>query len=226
MRSLLRGGLIGLSVAAVGCVTEGPDRGAFRNPFASEKPAPPLGPPGSSPVATRVHAIGSGLVAANKADFAGTTPVFFTMGDKKPMLFHRSDGAIVVTEGLVEKCASDDELAAVLSHELGQFAAKHAERHPPGSADRDLPPAPDLTHDVVGGGSGPDQTRAAEAAMFNRRGPQGAGSRARRPGPDAKTLANNFYVKGGHPPDGFDRVSDLVKEAEDNADQREVMRGR
>jgi hypothetical protein len=226
MRALLRRGLVGLSVAAVaGCVTEGPDRGTFKNPFASEKPTPPFGPAGSAPIATRVHAIGTSIVAANKADFAGTKPVFFTMGDKEPMLFHRADGGIVITEGLVEKCATDEELAAVLCHELGQFAAKYAERNPGRSADHDLPPAPILTHDVVGGGAGPDRTREAEAALMSRGNPR-SNNQARRPGPDPKTLATNFYARAGHKAEDFDRVADLVKTAEDNADGREVMRGR
>jgi hypothetical protein len=226
MRALLRRGLVGLSVAAVtGCVTEGPDRGTFKNPFASEKPAPPFGPPGSAPVATRVHTIGTSIVAANKADFAGTKPVFFTMGEKEPMLFHRADGGITITEGLVEKCATDEELAAVLCHELGQFAAKYAERNPGRSADLDLPPAPALTHDVVGGGGGPDRTREAEAALMSRGTPR-TKDQGRRPGPDPKTLATNFYVRAGHKAEDFDRVTDLVKSAEDSADGREVMRGR
>ena len=228
MRSLLRHGLVGLSIAAAaGCVTEGPDRGKFKNPFASEKPAPPFGPAGSAPIATRVDTIGTGIVASNKSEFAGTKPVFFTIGVKEPMLFHRADGGIVISEGLVEKCASDEELAAVLCHELGQFAAKYAERNPGRSAELDLPPAPDLTHDVVGGGGGPDMTRAAEAALMSRGNPRGRDNdRARQRGPDPKTLATNFYVRAGHKAEDFDRVTDLVKTAEDNADQREIMRGR
>ena len=227
MRSLLRRGLVGLSVGAVaGCVTEGPDRGSFKNPFASEKPVPPSGPAGSAAATTRVHAIGAELVAKNKVDFAGTKPVFFTIGVKEPMLFHQADGKIVLSEGLVEKCPTDEELAAVLCHELGEFAAKHAERNPGRSADLDLPPAPALTHDVVGGGGGPDMTRQAEAAYLARGNPRGNANRARQPGPDPKTLATNFYIRAGHKAEDFDRVTDLVKSAEDNADQREIMRGR
>ena len=226
MRALLRRGLVGLSVAAVaGCVTEGPDRGTVKNPFAAEKPVPPLGPPGSAPVATRVHAIGAELVAKNKADFTGTTPVFYTVGLKEPMLFHRADGGIVISEGLVEKCPTDEELAAVLCHELGRFAAKYAERTPGRSADMDLPPAPVLTHDVVGGGGGPDRTREAEAALMSRGNPRAQGG-ARRPGPDPKTLATNFYVRGGFKVEDYDRVTELVKTAEDNAADREIMKGR
>jgi hypothetical protein len=226
MRSLLRGGLVGLCLgAATGCVTEGPDRGKFRNPFETEKPAPPAGPAGSAAAASRVHAIGAELVSKNKPDFAGTKPVFFTIGVPEPMIFHRADGAIVVSEGLVEKCPTDAELAAVLCHELGEYAAKHAERNP-GGAEHDLPPAPMLTHDVVGGGGGPDRTRDAEAALMARGRPAEERGRTRRAAPDPKTLATNFFLKAGHKAEDFDRVADLVKEAEDNADKREIMRGR
>ena len=66
-------------------------------------------------------------------------------------------------------------------------------------------------------------TRVAEEAMFDRRSPR-TNRGAREPGPDPRTLAHSFYVKAGHPVDGFDHVSGLIEEAEENADKRELMR--
>ncbi len=226
MRRSLRRGLIGLSIATAGCTTDGRPADWLRNPFADRPPEAPTGPQASSRATTRVHAVGAQIVAANKADFAGMHPVFFTIGVKEPMLFHRSDGGIVVSESFVDRCSSDDELAAAICHELGQFVAKHAEKNPPAASERDLPPAPRLTSDVVGGAGAPDQTRLAEAAIYDRKNPRTPRTGPRQPGPDAKTLAQNFYTRAGHKAEDYGRSADLIKEAEENAADREIMRGR
>ena len=81
---------------------------------------PPKGPIASTKSATRVHAIGAKLVSSNPNEFA-RQPVFFTAGIQEPMLFSQKDGQIVISEGLVNRCASDDELAALLCVELGKL---------------------------------------------------------------------------------------------------------
>lgn len=223
MRPYLRAGVVGLSLAATGCLGDGPREWA--SDIFSDKPKAPSGPPASTQTATRVHAIGTAIVAANRADLHGAKPVFFTVGVKEPMLFHRNDGSIVVSEGLVSRCGTDAELAACLSYELGKLAAKHAEASQ-NRSEADLPPTPGLTRDVVGNGSTPDQTRIAEAAMYDRRNPGRVRPGIRRPGPDPKTLAKNIYAKAGHAPEDYDRVADLIREAEDKANDREIMPGR
>ncbi|HKB01816.1 MAG TPA: M48 family metalloprotease [Gemmataceae bacterium] len=224
MRTPWRGAFC-LVVGLTGCIGDGSDREpfAFRNPFKEERRFDPSSAPvASARAATRVHAVGSAVVAANSADLP-SKPAFLTVGLKEPMAFHQA-GQVVVSEGLVDRCASDAELAAVVSNELGKIAAARAEKGPL-RAERDLPPAGPVPNDVVGASGPPDMTRAAEEAMFDRRGTR-PGRNAREPGPDPKTLAHNFFVKAGHSADDFDRAAGLIKEAEENAEKRELMRGR
>ena len=153
-------------------------------------------------------------------------PVFFTIGLKEPMIFHRDDGTIVLSEGLVDRCRRDEDLSAAICSELGKLAADHVQKNPPRSTERDLPPAPRITPDVVGGAYGPDMTRVAEAAMFEKHNQRNPGSDAKRPALEPKTVAENFFVKAGNKADDFGKVAELLKEAEDNGDRRDIMKDR
>jgi hypothetical protein len=219
-------GLFCLIVALAGCLGDesGRDPFALRNPFRDERRFDPSSAPAASAkAATQVHTVGSAVVAANRTDLP-SKPLFLTIGLPEPMVFHQGTGQIVVSEGLVNRCGSEAELAAVICHELGKMAAEHPGKGPP-RPERDLPPPSPAPVDVAGAAYPADMTRVAEEAMFDRRSPR-TNRGAREPGPDPRTLAHNFYVKAGHPADGFDHVSGLIKEAEENADKRELMRGR
>ncbi len=227
MRTWWRGGLTGLTIGLTGCVGDGSaDKPwAFRNPFQTEQSFDVAkAPTASVKAATRVHAIGSDVAAANAADLSAK-PVFLTIGLPEPMLFHQGSGQVVISEGLVERCRTDAELAAVLSHELGKLAANKPAKAAP-RPERDLPPDVPLSADVVGAGyTQADMTRVAEEAMADRRGARPARS-GRDSRPDPKALAQDFYVKAGHNADGYARMASLIREAEDNAEKREIMRGR
>lgn len=183
---------------------------------------PPKGPIASTKSATRVHAIGAKLVSSNPKEFA-RQPVFFTAGIQEPMLFSQKDGQIVISEGLVNRCASDDELAALLCVELGKLSAGQRREQ---TRIEDLPPAPRLTSDVVGSGSAPDMTRMAEEGYMNKR-PAATG---RRPvdavRADTATLSRNYLKKAGYDPECAGKIEPWIKEAEENADKRDFMKGR
>jgi hypothetical protein len=72
--------------------------------------------------ATRVHTLGTAILAANPRIDA--KPLFETVGAPQPEIFHNGTSRIVITQGLVEKCPTDPELAAVLSFELGRMVAE------------------------------------------------------------------------------------------------------
>jgi Peptidase family M48 len=226
MRTHWRGGLLFVVIGVTGCLGDesGRDPFAFRNPFKQTNNFDPVkAPAATAKAATRVHAIGTEIVAANGKDL-GIKPIFFAMGGRDPAIFHKENGMVILTEGLIERCTSDDELAAVLCHELGKMAAEHAEKAPP-RHESDVPPAPRWPSDVVGGSNAPDQTRLAEEALYDRRGPRNNRA-AREPRPDPRTLGQNIFTKAGHNSDDFARVDELVKEAEGNGEKRDVMRGR
>ena len=78
-------------------------------------------------VAERVELLGRRLVAQNT--FLGIDPLFTTVGgrevgERELVLFHNGTEQLYISEGLVTKCQSDAELAAVLCSELGQMVAE------------------------------------------------------------------------------------------------------
>lgn len=225
MRAGKTGILAGFFLMLAGCVADDFDdeRWALRSPFRTEPGFNPAAAPKASPIAaTRVHTVGSAIVHANNAELP-TKPVFSTVGLKEPMIFHRSGGNVILSEGLVELCPTDAELAAVICSELGKMAAKESRTGARGEGD--TPPAPPLPSDVVGSGESADRTRLAEQAMYDRRGSRTARG-ARESRPDPRTMAQNFLVKAGHTADDLERVSSLLKEAEENAERRDILKNR
>ena len=67
-------------------------------------------------VAERVERVGKTLIAQNP--FLGVDPAFQTLGKPESEIFHPDLGAIFITQGMVERCETDDQLAAVLAKEL------------------------------------------------------------------------------------------------------------
>ncbi|HJZ90492.1 MAG TPA: M48 family metalloprotease [Gemmataceae bacterium] len=228
MRTLWRGGLVCTCLGLAGCA-EGQLRDFFtplnqvndsRRNDASAAPA------ASAQAATRVHSVGSAIVAANGPDLSAK-PVFLTLGLPQPMIFHRASGEVVLSEGLVDKCATDAELAAVICHELGKMAAAKVDRESVRPSDADLLSSPRIAPDVVGASQSADMTGLAESAMLARRATRETGRGESRPQrADPRVLARNFLVKAGHSTDDLTRVEPLLKDAEENAEKREVMRGR
>jgi hypothetical protein len=70
----------------------------------------------------RVEVLGRQIVTQNT--FTGIEPVFHFLGVKDPTLFHKGTEELFISEGLVKKCKTDDELAAVLCSELGKMVAE------------------------------------------------------------------------------------------------------
>ena len=228
MRACWHLSFVCLATTIVGCAGDGDrDSFAFRNPFRTERGFDPAkAPVASTKAATRVHAVGNDVLAKNVGDIRDK-PVFLTVGLKEPMIFHRSSGdvtSVVISEGLVERCGTDAELAAALCYELGKMSS---DKPALGSSrgDKDLPYAPRLAPDVIGNGNSPDMTRMAEEGYNDRRAPRPAG-RSREPKPDPKTLAQNYLIKAGYTADDLDKIGALLKDSADNADKRDILRGR
>lgn len=220
-------GLVCLASTIVGCAGDGnEDAFAFRNPFRTERGFDPAkAPEASTKAATRVHAVGNDVIAKNGGDFRDK-PAFLTVGLKEPMIFHRSSrgvDSIIISEGLVERCSTDAELAAAICYELGKMSADKPE-FGNSRGDKELPYSPRLTSDVVGNGNSADMTRQAEEG-YNDRRPRPAG-RAREPKPNPKTLAQNYLIKAGYTSEDLDNIEPLMKDSEDNADKRDILRGR
>ncbi len=79
-------------------------------------------PATSMAAAERVEALGQRIIEQNT--FTGLTPLFLTIDVPESALFHRGTGELFVSRGLVAKCKTDGQLAAVLCRELGRMMAE------------------------------------------------------------------------------------------------------
>ena len=109
-----------LGVGAVGCnLDDLTSRSSLRNEavnMANARPAP-------QEICVRVDQIGQLLLTQNP--FLGVSPTFGVVGGSEKAIFHPDRHGILITEGLVNDCKSDDELAAVLAVELAELTAEH-----------------------------------------------------------------------------------------------------
>ncbi len=76
---------------------------------------------------TRVASVGAKLFAANQADISQWRFQFHLLGDSKTInAFALPGGQIFITQGLLKRLKSDDQLAGVLAHEIGHVAGRHS----------------------------------------------------------------------------------------------------
>jgi len=164
--------------------------------------------PASTAAAARVDAIGRAILSANAQ--TGLRPLFVTIGAPQPEVFHRGTADIDITEGLVNQCATDGQLAAVLCQELAKMVAEReaqaSNRSRPG-ADEPMP-AVRITND-----SGSDLTYLAEQAKY--RAP--AARQTPRIMPDPQVLARDYLTRAGYPPTELDNAEPLLRAAAANA---------
>ncbi len=175
-------------------------------------------PPASLAVAERVENLGRKILAQNT--FTGIDPLFFTIGAKESMLFHRGTEQLYISEGLVEKCKTDAELAAVLCSELGQMvaetrAAKNAGRH--------IDPIPDASHGapLFPGGNAFDAGRQADLAYHEKRYPRGNASEI----VDSIKTTRELLKGAGFDPAEYERVEPLLKQSTRGEQLRKQMGG-
>jgi hypothetical protein len=150
--------------------------------------------------------VGRELLAASP--FLGVDPVFQTVSMPEPVLFHPNPNIVIISDGLVKRCANDDALAAVLAAELGQMAAerKVASRN-------ELPPLPVNLPDGSNqnaGGIASDQSHLAELAMYEKK--------YRRNGSavNAQELAKEVLRSAGRPDSQYAAIEGLVQSARAN----------
>ncbi len=177
-------------------------------------------PPAALAVAERVETLGRRIIAQNA--FTGIEPLFMTVGVKESVLFHRGSEQLFISEGLVAKCKTDAELAAVLCAELGQMVA---EKRAAKNVGRDVDPIKDASHGagpVVGGGTVIDPGREAELAMHEKRHPRGTNKAAPL---DAAVTARELLTGAGFDAADLDRVDPLLKQSDRGEKLRKQMGG-
>ena len=212
----------GVAVLLGGCMPNEYDRG--RSFFSGDPgviaPPPPTNfPQASLEVASRVDSLGRQILAANpQFDQTGFKPLFLTIGVPAVTVFHQGPGVLFVSEGLVRRCATDAELAAVLCTEMGRMISEREAQLPASvrRPDREPPADPGFRSDVAGGSGFADQTRLAELGKFERSRPPGGRFAPPPPPPDPNLLAQGYLAKAGYSPEELTKVTPLLREAQAN----------
>ena len=226
----LRFGRIGAVVLIVigGCVSLGDDLPMVAsNPF-NTTPQPVTETtvnhePASEAVGKRVAIVGQKLVASNPE--MNLRPRFITIGSAQPELLHLGANDLYITEGLANRCATDGQLAAVLSQELGKMVTQREILTTPATRQvhRTAPPEMPVGRDAGGAFGSPDGTRLVELARFEK-------DRQRDtdplPAPNPEILARGYLEKAGYTLADLDAVAGLLREAEQNGTFYRQLQGK
>jgi len=194
---------------------------SFFGPMKQAK-VPPSGklPQSSVDVASRVDALGGQILAANPD--VTIRPIFVAIGVPPLTVFHRGTTEIYVSDGVVQKCKTDGELAAVLCMEWAKMISDAQGGGLGRPLDRDPPLAPASFNDVVGGGSGPDRTNVAERALWEKNNPRRINNNdSRVNSPNA--LAQGYLTNAGYKVDDLVRVEPLLRQAAANPDYEKQL---
>src|SRR5580698_2949302 len=153
------------SLASIGCESDG--TWTVNKILGWDEPKGPKLPKYPLPnteIAMRVENMGHRIIAQN--EFVGIDPLFTTIGVPESILFHKGQDQMFISEGLVQLCKSDDELAGVICSELGQMVAEKKAVRRAGAERDSFPPEslPGGSPVMTGGGTPDDPGRAAEIA--------------------------------------------------------------
>lgn len=201
--------MVGVAVLQFGCVHD--DQFSSRNLRQKPVITPDLGE-ASVAVAARVDTIGQELLAMNP--LLGVEPLFQTVSISEPLVVRLDDRAIMVSEGLVEQCENDEELAAVLAHQLGQMAAEKEAAAKYRLPDRPIPVPQATGGNMNAGGVSSDQVQLAELARFEQkhRGPQPNSERLQ----DGGERAAEILRASGYSDKTLPKVEPLIRKATEN----------
>jgi hypothetical protein len=172
------------------------------------------------PIQERVERVGRDILTKNT--FTGIEPLFMTIGMTESVLFHRGSEQLVISQGLVGRCASDGQLAAVLCSELGQMVA---EKRSAKALGRDLPPIPapiDTGGGMFPGGGAYDTGRQLELAINDQKYPKDG---KRLVAADGTATARDLLKNAGYNPLELDNAGELLKLSPRSDQLRKQMGG-
>ncbi len=169
--------------------------------------------PAEQDLCWRVDAVGRKLVASNP--LCVVKPAFFsTIGAPDPEIFHPDFTIIYITAGLVQKCTTEAELAAVLASELGKMVSEReaAISREARVADPPLPIA--LPISGQGNPLAADPTHYIEMAKYEKEHPRS--HKKIVPPPDPHLVAQSLLENAGFQKSDLDAVAPLLRTAEQN----------
>lgn len=181
--------------------------------FWNDKPKEPKLSEASVEHARRVDDLTKRILDQNT--FTGLEPIVRVIGVPEAVLFHRGP-ELFISEGLVKKCKTEPELAAVLCTELGKMMSQKRAAIAVG---RNPDPIPAIA--LPGGSADTGLVRDAELAMLKRREDE---KRAFEQSGEVQ-LAKDLLKRAGFDPAEFDRVQGMVKQSERGESIRKQMAG-
>jgi hypothetical protein len=214
-------------LAVVGCFTEESSTLLVpQNPFSSGSIAPARMltsySPASLQIATRVETVSRKLLEANRE--TGLRPQFRTIGAPQPEIFHVGTREVNISEGLVNQCKTEGELAAVLARELGKMLSEREVQAGLRGRGTERPPPEEVRigNDAISGHS-PDLTHLAELGKYGK-DRQSVKSPPPAP-PDPQGLARNLLTKAGYSDKDLDDVAPVLQGAAVNSVLEKQLRG-
>lgn len=213
----MRGILLVLSLGVVGCADTQFARTA--RSIVDKEIAIPKGTEPNLEAAAWVDQIGRQIASANP--FIGIEPTFQTIGHVEPILLHRDQHGLIISDSLVNSCKTDAQLAAVLCSELGKMVSEHRNAIRMGYPD----PLPNISvpNSSEMNGIPADQFRLAELAMIEKRYPKKEADRMRSLTIDPQTIASDLLKTTGFEVSTLGSVEPLLKSAnKDRAISRQL----
>jgi hypothetical protein len=170
--------------------------------------------PQTEDAAKRVIAVGQSVINANPK--IGVRPMFVTVGSVEPEIFHRGGELdslqVVVSEGLVRACASDDELAGVLCLQMAKAVHEQHRRGgliAPDRSDRANKPEP-IGNEIGGTFGAADGSRVMELARMEKQ----RKTQAKVPLASRDVLAQRWLTKAGYQGEALTASRSILSKAE------------
>jgi hypothetical protein len=210
--------ILSLFMVCAGCVTpESKTELVSPNPFTSSPITTTVNrvsySPSSVRAAARVDSIGRKILV--DVPQLGIKPMFRTIGAPESEVFHRGTTEVIITDGLVNQCANDGQLAAVLLLELAKMVGEREAAAGPrrGLAGRGAPLESPVGNDFGGSFGAADQVHRAELAKYElamRKRAESASSF------DPQALARVYLPTAGYAATDLDSVLPILNAASNN----------
>ncbi|MGF1583465.1 MAG: M48 family metalloprotease [Gemmataceae bacterium] len=165
--------------------------------------------PGDPKLIQRVIRVGNHVLDSNSE--IGLRPSFGVTGSTSLEVFHHGPNTIYITEGLIEQCQTDEQLAAILCHELGEMVFERELLASPKMRQEDERPPMRVQIGNAGQPGEADFVHLAEVARYEKRRNE---RRKKRELPNPEELKRQFLRKAGFRAEVYDEIKPLLKEAE------------
>ncbi len=155
----------------------------------------------------RVQDVGRKVANANPA--LGFRPVFRVTGETGPVLSHKGEQELIISEGLVQRCQTEGQLAALLCFELGKMSAERQARIQQLASASQREPPPEVRIGPDGGSFGDaDQIRKAELVKLGLERRRAAETPPQPP--DPRDLARQYLTRAGYAERELDAIEPFV----------------